>query len=255
LGIHNNLSWNAPSWSISTEFFAYVFFGLSVLLLGKRSLALFALAAIAGPLVLVNYSPDFMDATYDLGLVRCLCGFSAGVLTQALLCGKIDCGPVTREALLTWTLAEFTVIGAVILLVSTTSKTAGGLIAPLLFAFAVALFAHEGGYVSRLMKARPLLLLGTVSYSIYMTHIFVQSRMMNAAKLLDGRMIDGLLTASKDGAAFSQAFAIPALLLMGALTIVASCVTYRLIETPGRDWFKRLAARLPQRLQTSHTLP
>lgn len=255
LGIHDHLSWNTPSWSISTELFAYVFFGLAVLLLGKRSLVLFALAVIAGPLLLFKHSPDFMDATYDFGLVRCLYGFSAGVLTHALLAGKIDKGPQTREALWTWTLAELTVTGAVILFVSSTAANAGGLLAPLLFAFAVALFAHEGGYVSRLMKTRPLLLLGTISYSIYLTHIFVQSRMMNAAGILENRLVEGLLTKTKDGVFYSQAIAIPAIMLMSALTILASYVTYRLIEAPGRNFFKRLAARIPAKLQTSHALP
>jgi peptidoglycan/LPS O-acetylase OafA/YrhL len=254
-GIHDQLSWNVPSWSISTELFAYIFFGLAVLLFRKRSLALFGLAAVAGPLILFACSPDFMDATYDLGLVRCLYGFSAGVLTQALMAGKIDSGPATREALWTWTFAEFAVIGTVILFVSTAALNAGGLLAPLLFAFAVALFAHEGGYVSRLMKTPPLLLLGTISYSIYLTHIFVQARIMNAAKILDRSFVEGILTASKGGASYSQAIAIPAVVLMAALTILASYATYRLIEAPGRDFFKRLAARIPAKLQTSHTLP
>ena len=256
LGIHDHLSWNAPSWSISTELFAYMFFGSAVFLLGKRSMALFLLAVLAGPIILFKYSPDFMDATYDLGLVRCLYGFSAGVITQALLAGKIDTGPQTREALWTWTVAELTLIGAVVLFVSSAALNAGGLVAPLLFSFAVALFAHEGGYVSRLMKTGPLILLGTISYSIYLTHIFVQSRLMNAAKIVDHKFVEGILTAKPDGhAAFSAAASIPALLMMTALVLMASCATYLLIETPGRDWFKRLAAHLPQRLQTSHTLP
>jgi peptidoglycan/LPS O-acetylase OafA/YrhL len=254
-GIHVHLSWNAPSWSISTELFAYVFFGVAVLLLGKRSLVLFAAAVVAGPLILFKHSPDFMDATYDFGFVRCLYGFSAGVLTHALLAGKVDSGPMSREAFWTWTVAEFAVIGAVVLFVSTAASNAGGLIAPLLFAFAVALFAHEGGYVSRLMKTKPLLLLGTISYSIYLTHIFVQSRMMNAAKILDARFVDGILTVSKDGASYSQAVAIPAIIMMAGLTVLVSYVTYRVIEAPGRDFFKRLAVRMPPRLQTSHTLP
>jgi peptidoglycan/LPS O-acetylase OafA/YrhL len=255
LGIHGHLSWNGPSWSISTELFAYIFFSLAVLLLGRKSLALFSLTVIAGPLFLLRYSPHFMDATYDFGLVRCLYGFSAGVLTQALLAGKIDSGPKSREALWTWTIAEFAVIGAVILFVSAAALHAGGLLAPLLFAFAVALFAHEGGYVSRLMKTRPLLLLGAVSYSIYLTHILVQARMINVAKILDVRFAARILTDTKDGVAYSQSAALPAVILMAVLTVLASCVTCRLIETPGRDFFKRLASRIPSRFQTSQTLP
>ncbi len=238
LGIHGQLSWNAPSWSISTELFAYIFFGLAVLLLGRKSLLVFSLTVIAAPLFLFAYSPDFMDTTYDFGLVRCLYGFSAGVLTQALLAGKIDTGPMTREALWTWTFAELAVVCAVILFVSTAAANAGGLIAPLMFAFAVALFAHEGGYVSRLMKTKPLLLLGTISYSIYLTHIFVQSRLMNAARIVENRFVEGILTETGEGVFYSSAVAIPAIMLMSALTILASYVTYRLIEAPGRDFFK-----------------
>jgi peptidoglycan/LPS O-acetylase OafA/YrhL len=39
LGLHDHLTFNGPSWSISTEFYAYIFFGLIVLALGNRSRA------------------------------------------------------------------------------------------------------------------------------------------------------------------------------------------------------------------------
>jgi peptidoglycan/LPS O-acetylase OafA/YrhL len=257
LGIHDHLSWNAPSWSISTELFAYLFFGIAVLTLGRQSLTVFAAMALAGPVLLFQLSPDFMDATYDFGLIRCLSGFSAGVLTHALLAGKTDAGPRTREALWTWTLTELCVIAAVVLFVSTSAKTAAGLLSPLLFAFAVALFAHEGGYVSRLLRARPFLLLGAISYSLYLTHIFIQSRMMNAAKLLDRRWGLDILSPTADGGMeFSSAAALPAILIMLATVILASLVTYRLIEMPGRDMFKALASRIrTARPHTSQTRP
>lgn len=253
LGIHDHLSWNAPSWSISTELFAYLIFGIAVLALGRMSLIVFAALAFFSPILLFMFSPDFMDATFDFGLIRCLFGFSTGVLTHALLAGKTDAGPVTKEALWTWTFAELCVISAVVLFVSTSAETAGGLLAPFLFAFSVALFAHEGGYVSRLLRTKPLLLLGTISYSIYLTHIFVQSRMMNVGKLLDSHTSIEILIPGKDGMAFSSSLALPAIIVMVATTIIVSMVTYRLIEVPGRDLFKLIAARIGTRGQTSQS--
>ena len=247
LGIHDHLSWNAPSWSISTELFAYLFFGLVLLLLKRFSLFAFAAAALAGPVLLYFLSPDFMDATYDFGLVRCLFGFSAGVLTHHALAGSVGTSDDTKESRLAWTLAEIAVVLAVILFVSTSAASAGGLLAPFIFAFAVAVFAHEGGAVSRLLRWRPFLLLGTISYSIYLTHIFVQSRMMNAAKLLDGRLGLGLLEAKGDVSVFAAAHAAPMIAIMVLAVIAVSLATYHVIEAPGRDFFRRLVGRVGMR--------
>jgi peptidoglycan/LPS O-acetylase OafA/YrhL len=254
LGIHDHLSWNAPSWSISTELFAYLAFGALVWAFGRQSLIIFAAIAVTGPVMLFKLSPDFMDATYDFGLIRCLFGFSAGVLTHALLSGRVTTVADTREALWTWTLAELAVIAAVILFVSTAAHGPGGLLAPYLFAIAVALFAHEGGLVSRVMGTKPFLLLGAMSYSIYMTHIFVQARMLNVAKLMESKLGNVLLEETAHGPAFNGTAAIGAAVVMAVLVVAGRAVTYRLIETPGREFFKRLAERLFPR-QVSQTRP
>ena len=59
------------------------------------------------------------------------------------------------------------------------------LLAPLVFAGVVAVFAVEGGHLSRLLRCRFLLLLGALSYSIYMTHMFVLLRVTNVARASD----------------------------------------------------------------------
>jgi peptidoglycan/LPS O-acetylase OafA/YrhL len=244
LGIHDHLSWNAPSWSISAELFAYLAFGALVWALGRQSLIIFAVIAAIGPLLLFKLSPDYMDTTYDFGLIRCLFGFSAGVLTHAALNGRTSAAPDSTFA---WTLAELAVIAAVILFVATAAHGPGGLLAPYLFAIAVALFAHEGGLVSRVMRLKPFLMLGALSYSIYMTHIFVQARMLNVAKLMESKLGGVLLTQTAHGPAFSSAAAVGAAVVMALLVIAVSIVTYRLVETPGREVFKRLAERVFQR--------
>src|SRR6266446_2751922 len=52
--------------------------------------------------------------------------------------------------------------------------------APYVFALVVLVFAFEAGTASANLRLRPLVLLGTVSYSIYMTHVFIVRRMFDA---------------------------------------------------------------------------
>jgi peptidoglycan/LPS O-acetylase OafA/YrhL len=245
LGMETGLTWNAPSWSISTELFAYLLFGLLTLALGRTALLAFASAVIVAPMFLFAVSPDFMDATYDFGLIRCLYGFSVGALVYEAFARVAETAAQDLETRLSWTFAEIAMVVAAGLFVATAHDNAAGLAAPFVFGVAVFLFAHEAGYLSRLMKARIILMLGALSYSIYMTHLFIQGRMINVAKMLEGRAGMDLLTAGKDGGpVFNQASAMPLAVLMIAATIAASWLTYRYIEVPCRDWFRKLAQEI-----------
>jgi peptidoglycan/LPS O-acetylase OafA/YrhL len=106
-----------------------------------------------------------------------------GVLVQAAFVRVGETPTHDQETVAAWTFAECATIIAVILFVVTGHANAMSLLAPVIFGFAVFIFAHEGGMISRLLSARPFLTLGALSYSIYMTHIFVQARMMNAGSL------------------------------------------------------------------------
>jgi peptidoglycan/LPS O-acetylase OafA/YrhL len=242
LGVEQGLTWNGPSWSISTELFAYLLFGVTVLLLGRTALLAFSAAIVVAPLFLLAVSPDFMDATWDFGMIRCIYGFSSGVIVHTLYVQAGETPSRDGETVASWTFAEAAVILAVVLFVATSHANALSLFAPLVFGFAVFIFAHEGGLVSRILSARPFLGLGALSYSIYMTHMFVQARMMNVAKVADGHFGASLLEA--DGAGFASAWAWPMAGLMVAATLVVSAVTYRLVEVPGREWFREMAKRV-----------
>ena len=248
LGMEHGLTWNMPSWSISTELFAYLFYALTIPLLGRTALLAFSAAVVAAPLLLLSVSPDFMDATWDFGVIRCLYGFSSGVIVHALFVRIAETPAHDGETVLSWTFAEGAVIGAVVLFVAERHAGAASLLAPLVFGFAVFIFAHEGGLISRLLSARPFLSLGALSYSIYMTHMFVQARMMNVAKIAELHMQVPLLSMRATGteplAVISETWALPMSALMVVLTLIASAVTYRLVEVPGREWFKGLAKRV-----------
>ena len=93
------------------------------------------------------------------------------------------------RAALDWTLAELLVVGCVVLSVVDGHDTAMAYAAPVVFAFAILVFGHEAGWLSRMLRHRFLLLLGTLSYSIYMIHMFVDIRFVNIARLA-GRLLD-----------------------------------------------------------------
>lgn len=248
LGVEEGLTWNGPSWSISTELFAYLLYGVTVMLLGRTALLAFSAAVVVAPLFLLAVSPDFMDATWDFGMMRCLYGFSFGVIVHSLFVALGETPSRDGETVASWTFAEGAVIVAVILFVATSHVNALSLMAPLVFGFAVFIFAHEGGLISRLLSARPFLAIGALSYSIYLTHMFVQARMMNAAKIAELHLNLPVLSmsATEGGpvAVISESWAMPMAALMIAATLVVSAVTYRLVEVPGREWFRKLAQRV-----------
>ncbi len=255
-GFESDLTWNAPSWSISTEFFAYLYFALVFGILGRalRMPVLIALIVI-GPLVLVLFSPSYMDASVHYGLIRCLFGFSLGVVLYRLAGGEIgrarhamDANGISRTAATGWSAAEIVVVALVIAFMTRFGVTPVGIASPFLFALAIYVFAHEGGLVSALLLRRPMIFLGAISYSLYMVHTFVQSRIINIVNFINRRSHLGLagdvdvhgltqigLAPGKPAIGLALTFA------MVATVIFAAGLTWRFIEMPALDWFRRKA--------------
>jgi peptidoglycan/LPS O-acetylase OafA/YrhL len=143
--------------------------------------------------------------------------------------------------------------------VSLSGKTVYTLAAPYVFGLMVLVFAFESGSVSAILKLRLLVFLGTVSYSIYMTHVFIARRLFDVGRALDkiwnidfvthreidGRQVDFLGTQPWHGDIVYLVYLV--------IVVAVSYFTYRWIEKPGRDWVRdRLRAR--QRTVASHTV-
>jgi peptidoglycan/LPS O-acetylase OafA/YrhL len=195
-----------------------------------------------------------MDTTFDWGFVRCLFGFALGVAcwriyTLAPLRRKPNAGAAT--------LAELAVVAAVIAFVSTAGTSPLSFMAPFVFAVAVLVFAAEGGWVSRLFHSRPLKWLGTVSYSIYLTHFFVVLILPSVVKRLAN--VDLWTPMALPGGQWMMAYGrndLEGTLLYGvalAATLAFSAFTYRWVETPGREWTRRWLAR-PQPSPRAHAV-
>jgi peptidoglycan/LPS O-acetylase OafA/YrhL len=228
IGVFDSQFWNVPSWTISTEFFAYLAFALAVAALGRRVLIVVAAALVLFP-VLIYIGHGNMDARgYEL--MRCLYGFAAGVAAWHLFRRFARSLPAG-----TW--AELVATGAVAVFVSVAGFGPLSIAAPLVFAATVLVFASQRGAASRVLAWKPFLFIGTVSYSIYMVHIFVARRVVEglaAAKAAGLRAVDYLGVDRWAGDAM--------ILLCLGLVLLVSALTYRFIEVPARAWFRRRSA-------------
>jgi peptidoglycan/LPS O-acetylase OafA/YrhL len=254
MGFEDHLSWNAPSWSISAEFFAYLMFAGVVFASGRRAWIWFVAAAVTAPFFLLAFSNRHMDVSFDFGFIRCLYGFSLGAL---LAWFQHDSIAAARQAIaggngrLAWTAAEIAMIAVIGLFVSIAGGNDTGVAAPFVFALALYLFAHEGGWISALLRSRPMLMLGALSYSIYMVHIFVQARMINVGGLVERKLslgIVGDIVVRGDNAtgfgAGSPWLGFAAIVVMLVAVIAASWISWRFVEMPALAWFRRLAKRI-----------
>jgi peptidoglycan/LPS O-acetylase OafA/YrhL len=252
-GIEQQLTWNPPSWSICAEFWTYLIFA-AVLFISATWLprirfaagGLMAAMLIGSASILFLFAQHGIDATYDLGLVRCLYGFLVGHLTyrlwQSVSHLKFRNGLVEAGTLI-----------AIIVYVSVVGRTGYSLFAPLVFAGAVFVFAFEAGPISKLMSNRANEWLGRISYSIYMWQAFIIFNFVDRPVSIVEKMTGRVLTTTEGaGSALGSEAAklivlgghlvpiLATMLFLGLLIAVAS-VSYWMIEKPGQELVARLA--------------
>ena len=235
MGVHGGNTWNGVSWSIAAEMWAYLLVALVIAIWPRRALTLFAGAGVLSLLVLLRFSERGLDATYDLGTWRAILGFTLGVLVQAAYVAGLR---------VRGTAAEIAASVAPLLFVSWVHAGAGTFLVLPLFAFAVLVFAAQSGWISRCLAARFPTFLGTISYSIYMTHGLVQLLAFEVIKRVGPAygFTFGVGAKGDDIAAPPIAGDLVVLATIGG-TIVLSAMTYRYVEVPARNWVRALAER------------
>jgi peptidoglycan/LPS O-acetylase OafA/YrhL len=160
-GYPDLFSLNTASWSISTEFFAYLLFGGIILLFRKKSVNCFLLISI-----IFIYFLFFMDFKYNsyAAISRCIYSFSIGVIISfAYLNNKVKHVPKPKYLIFTmiifieiifrfWDKYEFIVF-------------------PILSALLIlSLVQFPKNIVTSKFRNPKLLKIGALSYSIYMLH-------------------------------------------------------------------------------------
>jgi peptidoglycan/LPS O-acetylase OafA/YrhL len=182
MNVTPTVTWNEPSWSISTEWWMYALFPLLVgpvlrsrrvvagaigtLCLGGYLLIMLVLVQrVTVPDAVAGEKPDpasmTIDVSHQFGFLRCAAGFVLGMLTYR----------VYAAGRLRW-------LGGGIPLLGLAAGAAWcmhrGLPDPIAvaFFFPIVLSAAYGGrFVDVVLGARPLRRLGDWSYAIYMIHI------------------------------------------------------------------------------------
>lgn len=239
--------WNPPSWSISAEFWTYLIFAVSCLAFRRKSLVAFgALILLAAP-VLLFASDRAMNVCFNgSGIARCVYGFSFGVVAYSFW--QTNWLSAVKNSRGLATLAEVICIAACMTIVSIAGSSKFGLLCPIVFSATVVVFAYQAGAISRLLLMPPLVLIGTLSYSIYMTHEFIFARFCNALTVLIAKT--GIpIYMGKDG--FSV-YNLPGwhglsdvtALVFYAIVLVTSYATYRLVENPMRIWSRKAVSAL-----------
>ncbi|QQN67212.1 acyltransferase [Bradyrhizobium diazoefficiens] len=238
MGFIDYLSWNAPSWSISVEFYTYLVFGLVVLIAQRlRSLLwLYVLAGflVVGSLFVIVFVLDktSLGLQTDFGILRCFVSFFIGVLTVRIVRGL----PGRPSPVVQGALQLIAMIASIVLVSLAENNPEVTFLAPLAFAlFLGSLLAFpDAPLVPRMLVARPLVWLGRRSYSIYMVHALVVLFAEYFVRALGGRRILAL---------DSMAPGLPAtlnLVVSLAAVLVVSHFTYRYVEIAGGKWLRNV---------------
>ena len=218
LGIGANL--NGPSWSISTEFVAYLAFPLFVAgVRGRAGAAVLLAASVAAVCLLATRQPRLaMDtATPATALLRCFAEFAMGMAACRATGSRRAAAWLGRDG------AAFGLAAACLAAMALRVD----LPAVLLFPALIAALACNRGRMASALSARPLHGLGLASYSLYLIHGPFRPLELMALQALHPVPL---------GAAGALAFA-----LAGSLSVVPfAWATHRLVEQPGR----RLAQRM-----------
>ncbi|MCP3380868.1 MULTISPECIES: acyltransferase [unclassified Bradyrhizobium] len=256
LGFVQYLNWNAPSWSISVEFYTYLVFGLMLLAAQRlNSLAWFYVGAVALAigswliLTLVIATPQ-LDVQFDWGLLRCFTSFFLGVLTvKAVEALPRDISPAFQGGI---QLAA--AVAAVAHVSLTEAYPWASYLAPVTFAVLLGslLAFPKAAVVPATLTIRPLLWLGQRSYSIYMVHAFVVLLAEYFVRAAGKPAVDRL-EAIHPGLAPT----LNLLIVLGAV-LALSQLTYRWIELPGsrlvRNMFRGAVAYSPAPAEPSTRL-
>ncbi|MFD1121324.1 acyltransferase family protein [Methylophilus flavus] len=160
------MAFNSPAWSISAEFYTYILFGLIVLYLNKFKLLIFTIISVVCIATLILYKPE----EYNF-MLRCLSGFFIGCLAANAVKRSNESSASTYGI----TLNAWLIPLSMFLIVWITSQSKGYfgislLIYPLTALLIASITLSKQSVFKDILAHKSLVWLGTVSYSLYMSH-------------------------------------------------------------------------------------
>lgn len=172
-GVFDELKWNIPAWSISSEMFAYLVYPLVYLAVARLKSAIDCLAALVLVLIFfvvfhLIFDLDSLAADISsFGTARCLFEFLMGVMIAKLylfnafkFSSKVATPAMLLILPLWWFLSRIGVADFVFV--------------PVMICTLVILLVGSNGPISNVLGSRLLCHFGLISYSVYLSHYFVK---------------------------------------------------------------------------------
>jgi len=259
-GVHEQVTWNVPSWSISVEFYTYLIFAAGVACVARLPFS--GKLLVLGSMALVILCPlviYFLSENRNLflmtggGLIRCLFGFAMGVICAALHTRFRDAhfSFFSRRRLAT--LLEVLAVLLTVIFVARSGYTSANLAAPFVFALVIWVFAPQGGWLSDLLRTPVPMRLGEWSYSVYMVHYLLLMLLYWGNATLEQvhgvslfTFVDGYNVPDAEVPLEGRWKGDVLVVAMTALSIGAAMLTYKYIEVPGRNYGRRIVGRKVQ---------
>lgn len=248
LHITEILAFNGPSWSISTEFYAYLLFAVIISYSGKYCRSILGLIIITMP-VLLYFCYGELYAKLDYGFLRCIYGFACGALTWQFYRQHHENIYNKLIAMRLITALEIAVITIVAIYIAYFSFNIGSFFAPIIYSAVILLFSFEAGKLSKFLQAKFFLLLGTLSYSIYMVHLFISGKFFALPiRLLENKLGWNLTVQSGEMQLYGTNLVYGTLFEFFYLGVVVACsyISYKLIEQPFRNLTRKLVHKKPK---------
>lgn len=223
-GLTHKLGWNYPAWSISAEWFCYLFFPLAAISLARfgswRLIVSLAalLAALIGVYVLV-FGETMNQAIGAAALARALIEFLMGCVLRRIA----DVLPIER---IRWTF-PFLALLALAVASFELGLALASFTPVVLFPVLILAASTSGNLIGRIAAWRPLVTIGTASYSLYLMQVPVQ------------KGVHVLATIIAEARPLSSALAV--LAYLAALT-AATILVHLLVEAPSRRFLRRRIA-------------
>ena len=221
--VGSDLTWNVPSWSISSEWFVYLFFPLMAYSLRKlrggvaAHLAIVTLAALLLHLIYTFSGIGSLGAGVSrMALIRTLLEFLMGVFIGSLYVNHKEFLDRYRNA----ALAGFVGLSVWYVWAPLPDYT----IIPLAFALLIAYLSVTSSPITAMLSTPVLVYLGEISYSTYMVHYLVYDLLK--AGFMHGSRINPLYV-----------------WLSFVMVFLLSALLHHVVDTPSQRYFRRLSTR------------
>jgi peptidoglycan/LPS O-acetylase OafA/YrhL len=219
-------SFNCPAWSISVEFYTYLVFAVIILIVKKRYVLFFTAFSFVSLVMLVTKNTFGFEL-----MLRCLAGFFIGCLTANFTKSiKVHLPNLFSVIVLLVTIS---------FLQLKTTKDFDFLIYFLTALLIVTLVLSKNGILKTILRFKFLTWLGSVSYSVYMSH-YVIEWLVNASirRIFKKHEIIKDFYYVSD---LSQHETLFACFVVVAIVLAISYFVYNFIEKPMREMSRRFA--------------